>query len=222
MTTLYLPRRHRRPLLLPRGLVALAFLLLIGCIGLIDQPRLHRYSVMQLTVPRICDEQKEPYGLCVDFAREAVKKGLWQTADFTGNATADSSNLRLAQRHLRAMHHHSTTSGLQIRFHTQARYGSLLDVLDDVNQASLTKYFLDLYSPITTLYVLPSRRTTDFTSSPEPKEPVPIESATTTGVTRWLDRISSHLAKPAWGTSLLTGLSVWLAVALGRWWLQHE
>lgn len=50
------PRRHWRPLLLPRGLVALGFLLLLGCRVLVQDPRLKVYSVLQLTMPVVCDK----------------------------------------------------------------------------------------------------------------------------------------------------------------------
>ena len=50
----HLPRRHRRRLLLPPGLLALAGLLLLGCLALRPwQERLGRKVVMQLTMPPI-------------------------------------------------------------------------------------------------------------------------------------------------------------------------
>lgn len=224
MSTLYLPRRHRRALLLPRGLVALGFLLLIGCRVLVNQPRLHRYSVMQLTMPStpsICDKLRHPYALCPPPIKEIIRRGFWQTADFTGNAAADSNNLRLIQRHLRAVYYHSTTDGLQVRFHTRARYGSLIDALDEVNMSNAKKYFIDIYSPVTTLYVLPLHHETNIAASKA--ETSPIESApTTSGVSHWLYRITSHLENQAWGTVLLAGLSIWLLVALGQWLLHDE
>ena len=48
----YLPRRHRRRLLLPPGWVALAGLLLLGCLALRPwQERLKRQVVLELTMP---------------------------------------------------------------------------------------------------------------------------------------------------------------------------
>ncbi|WP_277226629.1 hypothetical protein [Hymenobacter sp. YC55] len=190
---------------------------------LVDQPRLHRYSVMQLTMPTICGKLKEHYIFCLPSAREIRKMGAWQAADFTGNAAADSSTLRQIQRHLRAMQNYSTTSGLRIHFYTQARYGSLVDALDELNQYNIPKYFIDIHSWVTTLYVLPLRRPVGFDATAEAEtSPAEIPPAATTGVRRWLDRINSHLQSQAWGTVLLAGLSVWLLVALGQWWLQEE
>jgi hypothetical protein len=223
-TTLRVPRRYHRPLLLPHGLVALGFLLLIGCRVLVNHSGLHRYVVMHLTMPTICNDQKDTYTFCAPSAREISNMGFWQTADFTGNPTTDSSNLRLIQHHLRAVYYHSTTSGLQVRFHARARYGSLVDALDEVNMSNAPSYFIDTHSPITTLYVLPLRYESTFPTISEISEGerLSIETApTTTGISRWLDRISSHLAKPAWATGLLAAASIWLLIALGRWQLQN-
>ena len=50
----YLPRRHRRRLLLPPGLVALAGLLLLGCLALRPwQERLSKKVAFELTMPPI-------------------------------------------------------------------------------------------------------------------------------------------------------------------------
>jgi hypothetical protein len=212
--TLHLPRRYRRPLLLPRGLLALGFLLLIGCRVLTNQPRLYRYSIMQLTMPA-SHSAKNPLVLRLPSAQEIRNMGFWRIADFTGNATADSSNLRLVQRHLRAVYYYSTTDGLQVRFHARARYGSLVDALDEVNMINASKYFVDIHSPITTLYVLPLRYKSGFSATSEVERPPTQTQPTATGVSHWLDRISSHLVKPAWSTALLAAASIWLLVALG-------
>lgn len=46
----YLPRRHRRPLLFPPGLLALAELLWLGCVALGRwEPALRLHNVVQLT-----------------------------------------------------------------------------------------------------------------------------------------------------------------------------
>lgn len=219
--TLYLPRRHRRPLLLPRGLLALGFLLLLGCRVLVNQPRLHRYAVMQLTMPA-SHSAENSLALQLPSAQKIRNMGFWRIANFTGNATADSSNLRLVQRHLRAVYHHSTTDGLQVRFHARARYGSLVDALDEVNMSNASKYFVDIHSPITTLYVLPLRYKSGFSATSEVERPPTQTQPTATGISRWLDHISSHLAKPAWGTGLLAAASIWLLVALGWWQLQDK
>lgn len=50
----YLPRRHRRYLLFPPGLLALAGLLWLGCVALGPwQEALKLKSVMQLTMPSL-------------------------------------------------------------------------------------------------------------------------------------------------------------------------
>lgn len=223
MSTLYLPRRHRRPLLLPRGLVALGFLLLIGCSALVGRPELRRYSVMQLTMPVVCKHPERLAGICLPTAQEINRMCFWQSIDFTGSSATDSSTLRLVRYHLRAMQQLQTSTGLAVRFHEKARYGSLVDALDEVNQANMHKYLIDIHSSVTTLYVLPLLRSASFVVPAEidtlPTETTP---AATTGVKRWLDHINSHLENQAWGTVVLAGLSVWLLVALGQWWLQDE
>ncbi|UOQ67546.1 hypothetical protein [Hymenobacter volaticus] len=222
MSTLYLPRRHRRALLLPRGLVALGFLLLIGCSALVGQPELRRYSVMQLTMPVVCKRPDRNAGNCLPSAQEIKRMGFWQTVDFTGSSVTDSSTLHLIRYHLRAMQQLKTSTGLAVRFHEKARYGSLVDALDEANQANMRKYFVDIHSSVTTLYVLPMLRSASFVAAEVDTLPVETNPVATTGIRRWLDRINSHLENQAWGTILLAGLSVWLLVALGQWLLQEE
>ena len=47
----YLPRRRRRPLLFPPGLLALAGLLWLGCVQLGSNPRAIRHAVLELPMP---------------------------------------------------------------------------------------------------------------------------------------------------------------------------
>jgi len=50
----YLPRRHRRPLLFPPGLLALTGLLWLGCVALGRwEPALRLHNVVQLTMPML-------------------------------------------------------------------------------------------------------------------------------------------------------------------------
>jgi hypothetical protein len=172
---------------------------------------------MQLTMPVVCKQPDRFAGICLPSTQEINRMGFWQTADFTGSSATDSSTLHLIRNRLRAMQQLQTSTGLAVRFHEQARYGSLVDALDEVNQANMHKYFIDIHSSVTTLYVLPMLRSASFAPAPEAELPPAEAAPAPTGVQRWLDHITSHLANRAWGTILLAGLSIWLLMALGQW-----
>jgi hypothetical protein len=177
---------------------------------------------MQLSMPVVCKRPDRIAGICLPTTQEINRMGFWQTVDFTGSSATDSSTLHLVRYHLRAMQQLKTSTGLAVRFHDKARYCSLVDALDEVNQANIHKYFIDIHSSVTTLYVLPLLRSTSFVTAEVDTLPAETPPVATTGVKRWLDHINSHLEDQAWGTVLLAGLSVWLFMALGQWWLQDE
>ena len=169
---LHLPRRYRRRLLLPPGLVALAGLLLLGCLALRPwQERLKQRSVIELTMPPrpisdlvrpnvqemgftdcIWPQENGPeprYSLMPHYRR-------WFTLTLGQNRQADS----LAMRKLKALLHRAGkrpnwgSSGLRIFFSPKTHYSSVVEVLGLMNQFCVGQYFLDIYHMPVTFYAL--------------------------------------------------------------------
>lgn len=100
----YFPRRHRRPLLLPLGLLALAGLLLLGCLALCPwQERLKRRSIIQLTMP-IRPQPGDSRLKINNFLPnpDTLRKHYsWHNAHLTGNIQQDNWK---QQQIIRALH----------------------------------------------------------------------------------------------------------------------
>ncbi|MBF9224058.1 hypothetical protein [Hymenobacter ruricola] len=155
---MHLPRRHRRQLLLPPGLLALAGLLCLGCALLGGHPeQLKRRSVMQLTMPPRPDSDflwgKMQYGGPHLRYSQLPYFRQWRTVEFGGGGLLDT----LATRQLKAEINDLAAGwqtrplhdGLRVRFGSRARYASLVLVLDLMNRYGVKKYFLDVYHPRT-------------------------------------------------------------------------
>jgi hypothetical protein len=155
---LYIPRRHRRKLLLPPGLLALAFLLLVGCGILKAQARIRSYAVLQLTTPNLCGQLNSVLKtVCISPANELEQENRFCTISFTGNSVNDDSNMRFLQHQLYIRHTTADSvafeKGLAIRFHDKSRYASFISVLDTLAQTK-RKWFFHTYAPVSTIYVL--------------------------------------------------------------------
>ena len=218
------PRHRRRHLLLPRGLVALGSLLLLGCRLLVDDPRLKRYSVLQLTMPMVCDnaDKADEYrrNSCLPSKQELAKR-LWQISSFSGQAHADSLNWLRTKRQLDALHQYPMTNGgVAVQFLTHARYANLVQTLSYINQVNIKRYFLHIHSPVTTLYVLPNKYSPSYSDS-EDYQPATTEPAPTSALDNWLGQIGGHVAGLSWRCALLGGLLAtlaWLLLAAPEWW----
>ncbi|QNH61158.1 hypothetical protein [Hymenobacter sediminicola] len=226
---LHLPRRHRRPLLFPPGLLALAWLLWLGCVALPQMRGMGRERVMQLTLAPLQIPYygvlgtnligKEPYFSSLELA--AFRP--WQEVRFTGNLWNDYFSFQQAQttvQQLRANPDHDR--GLRIQFEPQATYSSLVKLFDLFEVENVKRYWLDIRHSPTTLYT--------FTTKPSgvSYEDVP---AFTCGVsaeqshsvptpTVW-ERLAKSLAllhEPDWRNStLLLLLMALLSVVRLRW-----
>ncbi|NVO84139.1 hypothetical protein [Hymenobacter terrestris] len=159
MLPLTLPRRHRRRLLLPPGLLALAWLLWLGCVALPQVRGVVPQHVMEVGFPPL---HKNLWGYPVDASlQEIAAFRPWQTLAVTGNLFEDYFSLRNAQaffRHLEADPNHNR--GLQVRIGQEASYSSLIQLLDWCNVYDMKRYWVDIRHEPTTLYT--------FTSKPDP------------------------------------------------------
>lgn len=165
---MYALRRHRRPLLFPPGLLALGFLLLLGC-GVVSQQAGQRrnFRVLQLTMPALVPDSLD---LRLDSQKymppaELERYRPWQTITLTSNTWQDYFSLRQAQAVAQALHTDPAHDrGLRIRFAERATYASLVRSIDCFQVTGIRKYWLDMRQEPTTLYT--------FTSKPRP---IPIE-----------------------------------------------
>ena len=158
----HLPRRHRRRLLLPPGLLALAGLLLLGCLALRPwQERLTRRSVLQLTMPvPPRPANSRPVGnpairWYLPTVAEATVMRPWHTAYFTGRTNNDVSE----QRRIAAMTHailidSLNSNGIRVRFAQKARYEQLVFLLNLMEKEGFRKYWIDFYHSPITFYAL--------------------------------------------------------------------
>ena len=152
----HLPRRHRRQLLLPPGLLALAGLLWLGSMALGSHPRqLKLRNVMQLTLPPRPDSDflwggVPHYGPYLRYSQLATFR-TWHTVEFGQSRAADSAASRRLAATVRTLSRgwesNPSLDGLRVYFGPQARYSSLVRVLDLMEQYNVRKYFLDLHHP---------------------------------------------------------------------------
>ncbi len=153
----HLPRRHRRPLLFPPGLLALAGLLLLGCVALGRwEPALRRYNVMQLTMPVLplpTDTSKASVRFDVPSLAKVRAMGPWRDNYFTGKP----DNILREHSHIAAeIHAMMADSGqrgrVRVRLASTAHYKDLVFLLDLMNRENVKKYWLDIVHKPTIFY----------------------------------------------------------------------
>ncbi|WP_140464485.1 hypothetical protein [Hymenobacter nivis] len=157
---LYLPRRHRRPLLFPPGLLALAGLLWLGCVALGPwQDRLKLRSVLQLTMPPIGALSPAEAKTCLFCASTLPKiiraMGPWQKNHLTGKPENQSQERIHVTTAICAMMADSSHRGrVSISLDPTAHYKDLIFLLDLMNRENTRKYWLDIVHKPITLYAL--------------------------------------------------------------------
>ncbi|WBA42293.1 hypothetical protein [Hymenobacter canadensis] len=159
---LHLPRRHRRPLLFPPGLLALVWLLWLGCVALPQMRGINKPQgyVTQLTMlgpklPGAFDSFSPPRPLWPPYfsSLELAAFRPWQNIRFTGNLWQDYfsyQQTRVAANYLGQ----DTTyrMGMKLVFEQSAAYKSLIFALDQLQRRDIKRYWLDIYRLPTTLY----------------------------------------------------------------------
>lgn len=154
----YFPRRHRRPLLLSSDLLALAGLLLLGCLALHPwQERLKRRSVIQLTMP-IRPQPGDSKMIINNFVPnpDTLRKHYpWHNATLTSNIQQDGWK---QQQIISALHKVAadTLHGgiLSVQLGTKARYSNMVFLLDLMLRENVKYYWLDITRYPTTFYAL--------------------------------------------------------------------
>lgn len=228
---MYFPRRYRRKLLLPPGLLALGFLLLLGCMRIAPDSRLKPYGVIQLNMPALFPEQSVPSymkeWLPYQSQNYIDKFRDWDVVQLTGNLLHDSLSLIQAETLITDYQHDTLHArGLRIQLYSKTRYTSLVRAIDLMYIHNMKKFWLDIQHHPTTLYV--------FTDKLTLANAVPIASVCGGGIRipalleplpfwQWLEnwvtafqapKTWQPLADPAWRNSLyllllLSLVSIW-------------
>ncbi|TGE29434.1 hypothetical protein [Hymenobacter metallicola] len=161
---LYPARRYRRPLLFPPGLLALGFLLLLGCLALRPWHRQlkPRYFIQLTLVPKpVSDSILSLGGLSL--LQSSSGKNLflysqlagfrsWRDFTFTGSSGQDAATMQQTQQAFEAMLPDSLHArGIRIRFEDQSTYASMVRMLEWA-RAATPKYLVDFHHEPTTLY----------------------------------------------------------------------
>jgi hypothetical protein len=157
---LYLPRRHRRRLLLPPGLVALAGGVLVSCLGMLAGPRaLCIETVLQLTMlPLHLDDGYEwdwrtPSQLFSGYQLNRFRP--WHNTYFSSDTAAnqrEQRRLAAAVRRMMADTRHS--GGVRVNFTPHACYAQYVFVLDLMHRENVKKYWTDYRHGTTTFYAI--------------------------------------------------------------------
>ena len=170
----YLPRRHRRRLLLPPGLVALAGLLLLGCLALRPwQERLRRKVVIELNMmpqpvsdvlwPRLdlfsnCSWPKANGPMLRSSNLVHFRK--WTTLKFGPNQVKNAlvAGQMDAILHSIGPNPNWKNNGLKICFGPGAEYSSMIKTLDLMSRYRVSQYFIDIYHTPIALYAFTMKR----------------------------------------------------------------
>lgn len=152
---LYVPRRHRRKLLFPPGLLALAGLLWLGCLVLNTHPeRLKQKFVIQIVMPPLVPSKMSWVPYVLQLAPRKIEAfRSWQDAHFTGDAEADAPQQARVAEDIRAiMADSGHSNGVRIHFAPASRYKQLVFVLDLMVRENVKNYWLDIRRTPATLY----------------------------------------------------------------------
>lgn len=206
----YLPRRHRRQLLFPPGLLGLAGLLWLGCVVIGQwQEQLKRKVVMQLSMPLLHPPQDsahedEEYNV---FSPDRLTPfSAWHDTYFNGlNKNDSTSATRLTCKAANMQADPLLDQRIRVRFGPRAKYAELVFVLNTMLKYRISRYALDIRHTPTTLYA--------FTVSPLPPKktkPAFIDFCGTRDYQLDFTRLHHHLAYSSVAYS--TRFGNWLAV----------
>lgn len=139
--TLYLPRRHRRHLLFPPGLLALAGLLWLGCVAV---PRVVRPTphVMEVAFPPLHIPANSFGGFST--LQQIKNFGPWQSITLSGNPWADYFNLKIVESaSLSFAEKQAEHRALRVYFNESTSYNTFIELLDMCNRLEIKRYWVD-------------------------------------------------------------------------------
>ncbi|WP_400191644.1 hypothetical protein [Hymenobacter sp. B81] len=162
---MYVVRRHSRKLFFPAGLLALAWLLVLGC-ALVNQ----RLSSTRRTAvpifpwpkdtPSWVNSDNHADRLGIGRAYYGPAAGLeafrsWQTVEFTGNPWQDYYSARLTSFYLQQLAAApDEDAGVRIRLQPKTTYQRLIRLMDEFAIAGLRKWLIDFRREPVTIYLI--------------------------------------------------------------------
>jgi len=165
---MYFLRRYRRKLLFPPGLLALGFLLLLGCMQLARNKKLQTQHILKLTVMPRCDgpasffDDGSASRWCYT-QQEIEALRIWHDYPFTDHAFSNWWVIQTAQQSLcRLRKFPNSVNGIRFRFYSDASYSEVVKVLDILKRNNWRQYAVDNCGKTLTIYVL--------TEEPEPED----------------------------------------------------
>jgi hypothetical protein len=156
---LYLPRRHRRKLLFPPGLLALAGLLWLGCVAMGPwQGQLKPRYAIALTMPVRPIHHQSEYPTVrfeVPIPGQVCKSCHWHEGYFAGNDIADNAEqIRITQAVQSIAADTMHAGGVRVRFAPTAHYTNLVFLLNLMLEKGIRKYWIDITRAPTTFYAI--------------------------------------------------------------------
>jgi hypothetical protein len=230
----HLPRRHRRKLLFPTGLLALAGLLWLGCFQLDAlQEKLTRRTIVDLNMP--------PKPASDTIYRAAYHNGMrtipflysqlyelyrWQDIQLNGDAANDSVSVLTISKSIKTMRADTIPNcGIRVNLTPNVRYKTFIRLIDLMQLNSQKKYLFNMYHSPFALYVLVD----DYTDIHTPQvPPAPIFLCGTnssvisiplppTEVDRWeLLLRTTEWRWPLWLLVVMTILASWRIIRAWR------
>lgn len=240
---LFPPTRRRRQssLLLPPGLVALAWLLLLGCVALprmIPANYLHQRAIIEMNLLPLHPDTAAYYSLGIypipAFTYPTVKEikqfGPWQNFYLTGQLWNDYFTLRYIRNSCWPLsenpnEHHR----VRVYLSAQTKYSSLIYLLNKLEELQIRKYWLDFRHEPSVLYVLGNKPPSSssfggciwFAQSDAQDIHYPTPKAFNEVLAQWLTTASTSLLSPDWRSTwlllvLLSFVSGWRVVRQWR------
>lgn len=153
----HLPRRHRRKLFFPPGLLALAGLLWLGCVALGPwRERVAQQYVMQLTMPinEIQNQEASILRYLLPNPKTVCKTCSWTNVYLSNKSTSLDTYERKQLENIvhTMMSKAGTNSGVRIHLTQTARFKHLVFALDVMNRENVKRYWLDIHHTPTILY----------------------------------------------------------------------
>ncbi|MGY3091045.1 hypothetical protein ACVWYF_004109 [Hymenobacter sp. UYAg731] len=157
---LHMPRRYRRKPLFPPGMLALAWLLWLGCVAIRPwQKQLQpRYATILTLPPK---PQSDNIYQSIDIKTipflysQLSSLYAWQDIELNGSPAHDSFAMRAISQSIETMRNDTIPNcGVRVRIRPSTRYKELVGLLDLMTKRNQKRYLLDIYHSQTTLYVL--------------------------------------------------------------------
>ncbi|WP_139923582.1 hypothetical protein [Hymenobacter sp. DG01] len=147
MLLLPTPRRAQHPLLYPPGLLALAWLLLLGCVALpyIKHPK-PKQTILEVAFPK----PGKPIGSLFGFPTpQQVKEfGPWKSVFVLGNLWADYFEVRMIESIcLSLVGEQIQHRAVHVYMSEPTSYNTFIQLLDIPNRLGIKKYWIDLRKP---------------------------------------------------------------------------